>query len=88
LQDVEEFAQEKGLTEIVDVLKKGALVAQDPGNFESIDELDDAERAALRNEIGHRWKHPPLLYMTIIICSIGACVQYVFTPPMICMDLK
>jgi len=88
LQDVEEFAQEKGLTEIVDVLKKGALVAQDPGNFESIDELDDAERTALRNEIGHRWKHLPLLYMTIIICSIGACVQYVSTLFMVVIELK
>ena len=88
MEDVEEFAQEKGLTEIVDVLKKGALVAQDPGNFESIDELDESERTALRNEIGHRWKHPPLLYTTIIICSIGACVQFVSTLSVIVINLK
>jgi hypothetical protein len=79
LEDVDAFAQEKGLTDILPVLKKGALVAQDPGNFESILDLDDAEREALRNEIGHRWKHPRLLYLTIIVCSIGAAVQLRFS---------
>lgn len=74
LADVERFATEKGLTEHVHLLKKGALVAQDPGNYENMD-LEGDEKEALRIEVTRKWKHPVLLYTTIIICSIGAAVQ-------------
>lgn len=74
MQDVEHFAQEKGLVEHVSVLKKGALVAQDPSSFESLD-LTEEEKESLRFEAAHRWKHPIKLYFTIIVCSIGAAVQ-------------
>ncbi|KAK4247565.1 hypothetical protein C7999DRAFT_41108 [Corynascus novoguineensis] len=72
------FAEEKGLTEHIDVLRKGALVAQDPENFEAIDgdeTLTPEERAALRKEVEHKWRLPARLYLTIITCSIGAAVQ-------------
>ena len=75
MRDVETFAQEKGLQEYIELLKKGALVAQDPANFENLDVLDDADREALRYEAAHKWKHPLALYFTIIVCSIGAAVQ-------------
>lgn len=75
LQDVEEFAAQKGVTDIVPLLKKGALVAQNPSNFENIVELDDADREALRNEVAHRWRHPWALYYTIILNSIAAAIQ-------------
>lgn len=65
------------MTDISDLLKKGALVAQDPPSFESIDELDEDEKIALRREITHKWSQPRVLYITIILCSIGAAVQYV-----------
>jgi len=78
LRDVEEFAQEKGLVEYTALLQKGALVAQDPANYEDItgqhalsaDEID-----VLRNEVLHKWRHPWALYVTIFTCSIGAAVQ-------------
>lgn len=60
------------------LLKKGALVARDPTNYEDItgdETLDDAEVEALRNEIIHKWRQPKALYFTIITCSIGAAVQ-------------
>ncbi|KAL2144384.1 hypothetical protein VTI28DRAFT_9208 [Corynascus sepedonium] len=72
------FAEEKGLTEHIDVLRKGALVAQDPENFEAIDgaeTLTQEERAVLRKEVEHKWRLPARLYLTIITCSIGAAVQ-------------
>ncbi|KAI9709037.1 MAG: hypothetical protein M1812_007793 [Candelaria pacifica] len=75
MTEVEEFAREKQLTDILPLLQKGALVAQDPPAFESIEELDDEERDALRNEVLHKWRQPMALYFTVILCSIGAAVQ-------------
>jgi len=62
--------------DVLDLLKKGALVAQDPSAFESIEELDEDDRVTLRREITHRWSQPRTLYLTIGLCSIGAAVQY------------
>ena len=73
--NVEKFAQEAGLTDMIPLLKKGALVAQDPPAFERVSELDETERDALRNEVLHKWRQPGSLYFTVILCSIGAAVQ-------------
>ncbi|KAI0160002.1 hypothetical protein GGR52DRAFT_582669 [Hypoxylon sp. FL1284] len=78
MRDVEAFAQEKGLTEHIPLLRKGALVAQNPHDFEDQDgdeALDEAEKVALRDEITHRWRMPARLFLTIATCSIGAAVQ-------------
>ncbi|KAI1353233.1 sugar transporter-domain-containing protein [Xylaria sp. FL0043] len=78
LADVEDFARENGLSEHVGILRKGALVAQDPTCFEDIqgaEALDEAEIYALKREITHKWSVPRTLYLTIITCSIGAAVQ-------------
>jgi len=75
---VEVFAQEKGLTEHVALLRRGALVAQDPSSYEEIDgpeALNADEKAALRAEVEHKWRLPMKLYLTIATCSIGAAVQ-------------
>lgn len=74
-QNVEDFANQSNLTDIIPLLKKGALVAQDPPAFEEIDELDEAEKDALRNEVTHKWRQTRSLYFTVILCSIGAAVQ-------------
>ena len=47
IHHVDSFAEEKGMTDIAHLLRKGALVARDPPAFEYIEELDDGERAAL-----------------------------------------
>lgn len=75
MHDVEVFCNERGLTERVDLIKRGALVAQNPTGFEQIETLSEPEREALRFEAAHRWRHPLALYFTIIVCSIGAAVQ-------------
>ncbi|KAI1339446.1 sugar transporter-domain-containing protein [Xylariaceae sp. FL0016] len=78
MRDVEAFAQEKNLTEHTALLRKGALVAQNPNDFEDLsgaEALDDAEKLALTNEILHKWRMPWKLYLTIATCSIGAAVQ-------------
>lgn len=76
LERVTRFQQDKGLSEdILPLLKKGALVAQDPAGFETIEDLDESDKTALREEITHRWKHPWPLYYTIILNSIAAAIQ-------------
>jgi len=50
MSQVEEFAIEKGMEDIMSLLKKGALVAQNPSNFETIPELDEADQEVLRRE--------------------------------------
>lgn len=78
MRDVDKFAQEKNLVEYLPVLRKGALVAQDPENFENIsgpEALTEEEKTVLRQEVAHKWHLPWRLYLTIFTCSIGAAVQ-------------
>lgn len=75
LNDVEDFAQEYNMTDILPELKKGALVARDPEEFETVPDMTESEIDALRNEVLHKWRQPKALYFTIALCSIGAAVQ-------------
>ncbi|KAG9240884.1 hypothetical protein BJ878DRAFT_523556 [Calycina marina] len=77
MEMVETFAAEKGIDEVL-LLKKGALVAQDPENYEDLTgefALSPEEIRAIRDEVEHKWKQPKQLYLTIFTCSIGAAVQ-------------
>jgi hypothetical protein len=75
LAEVKRFAETHDLVDIQPLLEKGALVAADPENYDSLPELDDQDREALSYEAAHKWSHPLKLYLTVIICSIGASVQ-------------
>lgn len=75
LDDVRAFANQYGLNDVVEDLEHGALVAQDPENFGLISELREDEVDALTHEVEHKWSHPFAMYATIVLCSIGACVQ-------------
>ncbi|KAF2703468.1 MFS transporter [Pleomassaria siparia CBS 279.74] len=75
LADVDAFAKENGLEAEAPLLRKGALVAQNPFLFEEIEELDENDRLALREQHTNRWKHPKVLYMTIVLNSIAAAIQ-------------
>ena len=57
------------------LLQRGAMVAQNPAGFEQVSELEEHEREALRNEVLHKWRQPAALYVTVILCSVGAAVQ-------------
>ena len=74
-QDVDGFATEYQLTDIIPLLRKGALAAQNPLGYDTIEELDESDRAVLREERTHRWRHPRILYFTIILNSIAAAIQ-------------
>ncbi|KAJ7321019.1 hypothetical protein DFH08DRAFT_1085989 [Mycena albidolilacea] len=75
LSQVEEFVGEKGFNDRLELFQKGALLAQNPKTFESIPELDEEDKAAIRREITHKWSQPRDLYLTVILCSIAAAVQ-------------
>ncbi|KAN0110351.1 MFS sugar transporter-like protein [Hyaloscypha variabilis] len=78
LQDVNDFASKHGLLNVLPLLRKGALVAQDPNSYDEIggaETLDDSEVDALRDEVLHKWKQSSSLYITVIMCSVGAAVQ-------------
>ena len=63
------------MQEIAPLLRKGAQISQDPENFEQIEGLTPDELEALRDETLHKWRQPRALYMTVILCSVGAAVQ-------------
>jgi hypothetical protein len=50
LRQVELFAHENDLDDILPYLQKGALLAQHPKEFETIPELDEADRVIIRRE--------------------------------------
>ncbi|KAE8348847.1 hypothetical protein BDV28DRAFT_152436 [Aspergillus coremiiformis] len=75
LRDVEDFANEHQLMDIIPHLKKGALIARDPDNFETVEGMTDADITVINDETTHKWRHPWPLYFTIGLCSIGAAVQ-------------
>lgn len=75
LRDIDSFSKEHGFEEHLPLLRKGALVARDPANFAAVEGITDEERAAISNEVLHKWRQPKILYFTIILCSIGAAVQ-------------
>jgi hypothetical protein len=75
LADVETFVTENGLTEHLEVFKRGALLAQAPGAYETIDGFQQDERDALYIEKTKRWSHTRTLYFTIFLNSIAAAIQ-------------
>ncbi|KAJ8605257.1 hypothetical protein MRB53_041513 [Persea americana] len=75
LADVESFARQHNMESELPLLRKGALVAQSPGDFENLIELDESDKTVLRHEVTHRWKHPWALYYTIVLNSVAAAVQ-------------
>ncbi|KAJ7769957.1 hypothetical protein B0H16DRAFT_1516921 [Mycena metata] len=75
LRDVDQFAEEKGLKHLSAELQKGALVAQDPAAFESIDLLTEDDKYHLRRETTHRYHQTGTLYYMVIMSSLAAAVQ-------------
>ncbi|KAL4785668.1 hypothetical protein BJX76DRAFT_355888 [Aspergillus varians] len=75
LHDVEEFAHEYGLANILSDLRKGSLIARDPGNFRAVPGVTPEDIHIIQEETDHKWRQPLTLYLTIILCSVGAAVQ-------------
>lgn len=76
--DVEAWCAKHLLTEELPIFRKGALIAQNPPAFHSIDgdeKLSVEEIEAIEFETAHKWRMPWKLFLTVATCSIGAAVQ-------------
>ncbi|KAF8606305.1 hypothetical protein BDV93DRAFT_604795 [Ceratobasidium sp. AG-I] len=69
------FARLHGLSEDADVIRKGALVAQDPFGFDSLPQLSEEDKVELRHEQMHRWDQPKTLYNLVVLCALAAIIQ-------------
>ena len=74
-QDVHEFCQEYDMNDDFDMIMKGALVAQRPHAYDSMNELTPDEKNALEREHTHKWRQPLMLYWLVSMSSMAACVQ-------------
>jgi hypothetical protein len=76
LEQIALFCTTHQLQEHTEVIQRGALIAQDPDNWDTqVTDLSETERRELQMEVDHKWRQPWQLYFTILLCSIGACVQ-------------
>ncbi|KAL4865085.1 hypothetical protein BDV12DRAFT_155657 [Aspergillus spectabilis] len=74
-KEIEQFAREKDMEEILPELKKGALISQNPKMFEEIPDLTEEDKELLRREKTHRWHQPFMMYFMTILCAGSAIVQ-------------
>ncbi|KAF8152368.1 sugar transporter [Crassisporium funariophilum] len=75
MKNVEAFVADKGLEDKIDLFKKGAVLAQNPKDFESMPELTEDDKYHIRRETTNRWSQSRDLYLTVVICSLAAAVQ-------------
>ena len=73
--DVEQFCLDHGFEDKIDLFKRAARVAHNPHEVATLPDLTDEERKVCVEETTHKWRHPIMMYLTIIICSIGAATQ-------------
>ena len=57
LKQVETFVAEKGLQDKTDIFKKGALLAQNPKDFENLDVLTEDDKIVIRRETTRQSLH-------------------------------
>jgi hypothetical protein len=75
LHEVERFCRDYDLTGNLEIMKKGALVAQSPLHFHEIEELSNEDIAILEREKSHKWNQPWMLYWLTVMCAMGAATQ-------------
>lgn len=78
IADVDQWCEDKGLSEYQAVFRKGALLArvnQRSDGFEYLDAISEGEKAALREEVEKRWSQPFMLYFLVVLCAGSAIVQ-------------
>lgn len=75
-EDVEKFCRVHDLMDKVELFKKGALVAQNPGEHHRLQaDLSAEDIHVLDHEKNHKWSQPWQLYWLTVMCSMGAATQ-------------
>ncbi|KAL2375268.1 hypothetical protein RJ035_001314 [Blastomyces gilchristii] len=64
-----------GDEEDIRAFELGAVLAQAPEKYESVEGLTEKEMKVLREEFTNRWSQPRLMYLVIVLCSLSAAVQ-------------
>ena len=64
-----------GDREDIRAFQKGAVLAQDPMKYKSVQGLRPDELVILEKEFTNKWSQPKLMYIVIILCSTCAAVQ-------------
>lgn len=64
-----------GDREDIRAFQKGAILAQDPMKYKSVQGLRPDELVVLEKEFTHKWSQPKLMYIVIVLCSTCAAVQ-------------
>lgn len=75
VQQARELADRNKLRHARELFAKATLVARNPTETDSIDELTTEERSELIKEEEYRWKQTWTVYITIFLNSIAAAVQ-------------
>lgn len=75
LKNVEEFCQQNGLMDDIEIFRKGALVAQRPHAVQEMDDLTAEDKEQLAREHTHKWDQPWMLYFLVSMSSMAAAVQ-------------
>ncbi|KAK7707714.1 hypothetical protein SLS57_009229 [Botryosphaeria dothidea] len=75
MRDVEEFCHKFDLMDHVDLMKQGALVAQNPSSYQDMPEISDEDKMYLEREKTHKWDQPWQLYWLVSMSSLAAAVQ-------------
>lgn len=65
LTNVEDFCRENDLVEHIELMKRGALAAQNPHGIHDISELTQEDVAILEHERTHKWDQPWQLYWLV-----------------------
>ena len=72
---VNTFIEEQGLEDLRDLLRKGAHIGRDPFAPQVANDLDGAQREALKDENRLPFRHPPKFWLTISLLCCGAMLQ-------------
>ncbi|BEJ11812.1 hypothetical protein CspHIS471_0202720 [Cutaneotrichosporon sp. HIS471] len=75
MADADAFVDNFGFQADRDTFRLGALVAQRPKEFESIDSLSDDDKVTLASERDHIWRQPRALIVSVVVCALGAATQ-------------
>lgn len=74
----EDYARKHHIGDEEDIraFRLGAVLAsKKPEEYAEVEGLTADEQAVLEREITHKWSHPRLLYLVMILCSVCAAVQ-------------
>lgn len=79
MRSAEKFAADNDLNDILPLLKKGALAAQNPAEVATMSDFTDEEKEIFQEELTHKWRQPKILYVTIILNSIAGMHKFTLT---------